>query len=189
MSNLSRRTLVSSAVVLPALAVPALASFSPDHPDAELLRLGVQLEPIGREADAYSAECRAHSQEWEAACIRAGLPRIEWYDWPGGEAKMDEWREHQNKRMALMPPSDHEVDEDGASVKWNGIRDRLYPLTDEILTINPKTVDGLRVQARALALSDPELWSRAEESSSFSDFLSSVFAFLGLDEDGNPIAA
>lgn len=52
MSHLSRRSLVATAGVLPALAVPALASFDLDHPDAELFRLAVQLEAVGREVAA-----------------------------------------------------------------------------------------------------------------------------------------
>jgi hypothetical protein len=104
MSNLSRRTLVSSVAALPALAVPAVASFSSDHPDAELLRLGVQLEEIGRLVDAENAEGHRRYNEWQAACERAGLPDIALLDWPGGEAEIEKWREYTLKRMALCIP-------------------------------------------------------------------------------------
>jgi hypothetical protein len=48
MSKLSRRTLVTTVAALPVLAMPALASdaIGPNHPDAELLRLGVELEAL-----------------------------------------------------------------------------------------------------------------------------------------------
>lgn len=44
-----RRTLLVGASILPVASLPALAS---DNPDAELLRLGAELEPIIRERDA-----------------------------------------------------------------------------------------------------------------------------------------
>jgi hypothetical protein len=72
-SILSRRTLVASAAALPALAVPALASA--DNPDAELLRLGAELEHVEQEWLAR----RALDRKWSAACERArevaGMPR------------------------------------------------------------------------------------------------------------------
>ena len=42
------RTLVTTVAALPVLAMPALASdaIGPNHPDAELLRLGVELEAV-----------------------------------------------------------------------------------------------------------------------------------------------
>jgi hypothetical protein len=51
MPNLSRRHLVTITAALPALAVPAFASdaFGPNHPDAELLRLGAELETVGKD--------------------------------------------------------------------------------------------------------------------------------------------
>jgi hypothetical protein len=102
MTNLSRRTLVTSATALPVLAVPALASFSPDHPDAELLRLAVQLEAVGREVEAETERAVKASEEQEAICERAGLPHIWPSDWPGGFAKTSGWFEYQEKRKALL---------------------------------------------------------------------------------------
>ncbi len=63
MSHLSRRSLVTSAAALPALAVPAAVAeaIGPNHPDAELLRLGVE------------AIDRVQNDKWNAACAAAGL--------------------------------------------------------------------------------------------------------------------
>jgi hypothetical protein len=48
MTTLSRRHLVTTAAVLPALAIPALASeaIGPNHPDAELIALGDELQRL-----------------------------------------------------------------------------------------------------------------------------------------------
>jgi hypothetical protein len=100
MSKLSRRTLVTSAAALPALAVPAFASgaLGPDHPDAELLRLGAKLDPIIRRWAAKRAvEVQWHA-EWEAVCERAGLPRIEF-----GAIPDDDWHAHKEKRWTIRP--------------------------------------------------------------------------------------
>ena len=52
--SISRRSMITSAAALPALAVPAVAA---EHvgADAELLRLGELLEPLEREAAALRA--------------------------------------------------------------------------------------------------------------------------------------
>jgi hypothetical protein len=60
MSNLTRRSLVSSAAALPALAGHALALA--DNPDAELLRLGEQLAVVEREWEAIVVDGRRRSQ-------------------------------------------------------------------------------------------------------------------------------
>jgi hypothetical protein len=48
MSKLYRSTLVTTVAALPVLAMPPLASdaIGPNHPDAELLRLGVELKAL-----------------------------------------------------------------------------------------------------------------------------------------------
>jgi hypothetical protein len=89
MSTLSRRTLVTSAVALPALAVPQLTpeAFGPDHPDAELLPLGLELEQFEREWSLQQTIDAKQFAVWEAACIAAGLPRIEF-----GSVPVEEYR-------------------------------------------------------------------------------------------------
>jgi hypothetical protein len=134
MTNLSRRALVTSGAALPALVVPALASFSPDHPDAELLRFAVQLEAVGQQVEAEN--------ELAANC--------------------DE-------------------------IKLGQLVDRLNPLANEILAMQPTTLDGLRVQARALALRAPDLWDVNQEAER--DFMGAVFTLLGVGRSGKPVTA
>jgi hypothetical protein len=98
MPNLSRRHLVTTAAALPALALPAFASEAngPNHPDAELLRLGTELEAVIVDWHAQRAIDKGERSEWEAACVAAGLPQIEF-----GTIPDDEWRAYQDKRNAI----------------------------------------------------------------------------------------
>ena len=182
MSKLSRRTLVTSAAALPALAVPAFASgaLGPDHPDAELLRLGAKLDPIIRRWAAKRAvEVQWHA-EWEAICERAGLPRIE-----GGTIADDDWHAHQEKRWAIRPAHEEEdeVDERGWSVDWMDILETLDTLTKEIISRKAQTVSGLAVQARAMTVYYSELWDGGRSDDDPQDhrnFIEAVCAFVGI---------
>ncbi|MFY9839853.1 MAG: hypothetical protein WAK55_25960 [Xanthobacteraceae bacterium] len=123
--------------------MPALASFSPDHPDAELLRLGVQLEIVGREVKAED-------------------------------------------ELAANNSYDEEEDENG-DTKMDRLQARLRPIINEIVALQPTTLDGLRVQARALALRAPDLWDTEQEAEQ--DFIGAVFGLLGVGQNGKPITA
>src|ERR1700676_90836 len=148
--NLSRRHLVTTAAALPALAIPAIADPNGSNPDAELLRLGAELEAVIVDWHAQRTLDRTERDEWEAACVAAGLPRIEF-----GSIPDDEYHAYQDKRSAI---EDHhawlsaDCDEQGASIAWNEIGDREYPLIDAIMAIKPRTLAGLAVIARAFTM-------------------------------------
>ena len=70
MSKLSRRHLVTTAAALPALAIPAIADPNGPNPDAELLRLGAELDAIiveWRAQRAIDQKQRRHGCSVEAA--------------------------------------------------------------------------------------------------------------------------
>jgi hypothetical protein len=187
MSKLSRRTMVAGTAALPALAVPAVASFSPDHPDAELLRLGVQLETIGRDHEALTAVDHKRSDEWEAICERAGLPNVKYSDWSGSK---DEYAAYHEKRSALMPHYTDEEEDENGKMNWDRLCDRLDPLVDEILGLRATTVAGLKVQARAVGLAVPWIFQEEDGGSNAEmDFIRAVFTFLDVDERGKCDAA
>jgi hypothetical protein len=96
MPNLSRRHLVTTAAALPALALPALASeaIGPNHPDAELLRLGVELEVVVVEWHTQRAIDREDSAVRQAASDAAGLPDIPYDSLPD-----EEYRAYQDIAM------------------------------------------------------------------------------------------
>ena len=184
MSTLSRRHLVTTAATLPALAVPAFASeaIGPDHPDAELLRLGVELESLIVD---WHAQQEIDRQEWadvDAALEAAGLPDID-----RGSLPDDEYRAYQMKRATatdsiLINSSD--LDENGLSIAWTGIHGRQYPLIDTIMAIKPHTLAGLAVVARAFTLHHAEQWEPAvaddDEGLHHRAFMEAVCAFAGV---------
>ena len=82
----------------------------------------------------------------------------------------DEYREYENKRFNLrVKEEEEEVDEHGASVVWNSIHDRLFPLCEDILSRKAKTSAGFAVQARAMSVHHAEEWDTIgdEENRSF----------------------
>jgi hypothetical protein len=182
MPNLSRRHVVSIAAVLPALAVPALASdaIGPNHPDAELLRLGAELEAVIVDWHAQRSIDQAERDSREKACIRAGLPRIEF-----GSIPDDEWRAYEDKRDAvtgLIHRAGGHVNEDGEEVDvWDEILGGMWPLIDAIMAIKPHTLAGLAVMARAFTLHHAEQWEPdADDGLHHRAFMETVCAFAGV---------
>ena len=174
--NLSRRAILAGAAAVPALALPAEAA---DNPDAELLALGSQLEPIIREWVAKRASDRRERAAWHAACERAGFPQIAF-----GSVPDDEWRAYQDKRVHIRPDDEEEeeLEEDGASVVCNSIHERLEPLVEEILSRKARTVAGLAVQARAMSAWHSELWDEKIYGKNNDDrvFIEAVCSFAGV---------
>jgi hypothetical protein len=180
-ANLNRRTLVTGAAALPALTVSVVASevIGPNHPDADLLRLGAELEPVIDEWLALCAIGERRQAAWEAACIAAGLPRREIDSFSDD----DEWREYEHKRSNTRADNEEEdeVDEHGASVVWNRHFERRNPLVQDILSRKSKTVAGLAVQARAMTLYYSELWDDPHDGTAdYRKFIEAVCAFAGV---------
>lgn len=175
----------SSAAIaaLPALAAPAQASdaIGPDHPDAELLRLGALLEQVEREWSAQLAFDRKSRDAWEAACISAGLPRVEPDSMPDEEF-FEYTRKRDLVRTQYSDAEENDLDECGASTSWNDIQNRLFPLAEEILPLRPITAAGLAVQARAAVLAAAELWDKGVTSDNDHEklFMEAACAFLGV---------
>jgi hypothetical protein len=137
--SISRRSLVTTAAALPALAASALAAGDPCG-DAELLRLGELLEPIERD------------QRQELALDDAARR---------GERD----------------------DDDPDSVRWDALNSRAFPLVNRILAHKAETVAGLRVQTRALQLTNNDLWyplPGLDDSDRIPGYFRSVCNVLGL---------
>jgi hypothetical protein len=183
-ANLSRRAIMSGAAALPALAMPPVASAMSaemgDNPDAELLALGTELDSIVAEWLALRETEISRWDAHEAACIRAGLPRIE-----HGSVPDDEWRAHLDKRakvrMEYSEEEDAEHDEHGTNLVWESFHDRQHELCDELYTYKPLTSAGLAVQARAFTLDYSEFWvDEYEADDNRRIFVELVCAFLGV---------
>jgi hypothetical protein len=180
MSNLSRRTIVASAAALPALAVPAVASFNPDHPDAELLRLGVRLEAAGRHRDALEVRIDRSIAEHKAACVRAGIPtKLEWPEAAAQGMSEKEWWDHHDKQMTARNAIPYSRDWVAVCDEHDAVMDQVNLLADEILDLTATTVDGLRVQARALDWTLPD-WPRLGSDEYGEKLIHAVFGFVGV---------
>jgi hypothetical protein len=152
MSELSRRALVTSTATLPALAMPSLASAA-NNPDAELLRLGTELEAVEQTWLKQTAVDDACGAAYEAACIHAGLPRIAFPETADEEGRQS-WLAYQKKRQSIPYPGDEE-----AESTWEEIQDRMFGLIDEIFSRKPSTVAGITVLVRAAVMDSTELWA------------------------------
>jgi hypothetical protein len=173
----------SAIATLPALTSPAQASdaIGPDHPDAELLRLGALFEQVEREWAAQSAVDRKSSDAWEAACISAGLPRVEPDSMPDEEF-FEYTRKRGLVRTQYSAAEENDVNECGASTGWDDIQDRLFTLAAAILPRRAVTAAGFAVQARAVVFAAAELWDRGviPEDSHEKLFIEAACAFLGI---------
>ena len=188
MSKLSRRALVTSAATLPALAVPAFAAdvIGPNHPDAELLRLGAELDHIIAEWHAQRAIDKANCDLRDAACETAGLSDIEFGTMPD-----DEWLAYKEKRLAVRRACVNSGDDVNV---WDDIHGRMWPMIDAIIERKAQTLAGFAVQARAISLSYSELWDGGEgEGNHYRPFIEAACAFAGVVpvplDNAAPVAA
>jgi hypothetical protein len=139
-----------------AAAHPALAyRIGPNHPDAELLRLGVELEALIVDWHAQQAVDRKEWADIDAALEAAGLPDIE-----RGSLPDDDYRAYRLKRADATDAilRDRRGPDYGVSIAWTNIHDRQDPLIDAIMAIKPRTLAGLAVVARAFTLHHAEQW-------------------------------
>jgi hypothetical protein len=184
MPNLSRRHLVTTAAALPALAVPAFAADAtgPNHPDAELLRLGVELEALIVDWHAQQAIDRKEWADVDVALEAAGLPDIE-----RGSLPDDEYRAYQLKRAAATDSIFDDWrgrrgrDENGVLIAWRDLHNRENPLIEAIMAIKPRTLAGLGVVARAFTLHHAEQWEHDyDEGLHHREFMEAVCAIAGV---------
>jgi len=167
-STLSRRAIVAGAAALPAAAV-LLPALSADN-DAELLRLGAELDAVIIEWHAQRAIDEQERAAHEAACDAAGLPKIEF-----GSVPDEEWRAHNDKRTALYQSDDPELE------RWDRIHGKIWPLIDAIMALKATTTAGLAVQARTVSLYFAELWKNETDwEDHHRQFIESVCAFAGV---------
>lgn len=163
----------ATAIGGPAL-VPSLAEAA-SGADAELLQLGAELEVIVTEWHAQRAIDKAGTGTWEEACIRAGLPRIEF-----GSIPNEEWRAYQDKRGAINDRHAR-ANADGADEAWGDIQDRMWPMIDDILECRAQTVAGFTVQVRAVSLLHAELWDGGpSDGDDYRPFIDAACTFAGV---------
>jgi hypothetical protein len=177
-STLTRRALVASTAAVPAAAALSLPAVA-DTADAELFRLGVALDRIEQDWIAQAEIDVKRNAQWEAACEAAGLPRLDFEDFPS----RDEYLAYHDKRWSLHTEEylkEQERAKLGEPDVWDKINDRLSPLVDEILSLKAATPAGLAVQAKATVYSASDLWDGQIEDTHKLLFIEAACAFCNI---------
>jgi hypothetical protein len=180
-TKLSRRTAIASlALTAAATALPARALGTGEDP--ELLALGAELEGVIGEWKKQTVLDREERALWEAACERAGLPRVDFED--KGTMTTDEWHAYMYKRLAIRAPNHIEdpCNDDGESIAWNDLHSRMWPLIEDILEHRPRTVAGLVIMARAMSLECSSTWNSTSDPTAVNEqaFIEAVCNFCGV---------
>jgi hypothetical protein len=158
LESASRRSVVKSAgAALAALAVPATALASPG--DAELLELGRQFEADIPRWRALCERSERNRQRFREAMFRATGT----WDIPGARYIEVDGRFVENGRARPYFEANDRISRnfdwgDPTEKEWDDLRERMQPLAEKILQVQPTTVAGLGVQARALAYLYSEWW-------------------------------
>lgn len=177
----TRRAMLAGAAVA-SVAMPALSVAVAETGDHELLTLGPTLDRLETDWLAQSLVEAGETAIWEAACIKAGLPRIKIdYDAPAHEK--EEYHARCDARAKIsdqLPERNGEVDEHGCSIFWNEYLDRMSPLVNEILSHDATTLAGMILQTRASMLDNSSWWTapRFEGTDQDRAFFESLCSFL-----------
>jgi hypothetical protein len=185
----SRRALVIGLAAAATPMVPALANALSEAPaspdaDAELLSLKPEFDDAFSEwVRQFTKDCLDH-RELERLHLakfgfeRDGAPELDWDD-PVYVAYDREFRhlihEHHSGRSKDELELGH----------WDRLNDKINPLAGEILSYTASTLDGLRLQTRALLIYENEIWNpahwdAAEPEGAMCDFFASLCGVLGV---------
>jgi hypothetical protein len=176
MSQPNRRNALALVATLPALAAPAAVA-AMGSPDAELLRLGEQLDQVIKDYNAQQLKDRPGRELFEAKVEQVtGVARH------NAPASWDEESPaavaYYEARSAIARADHSDTDEE---CPWTPIHGRLYPIVDAILSRSAHSLAGLAVQARAAVMAAAEIWDApGEETERERLFIESVCAFVGV---------
>jgi hypothetical protein len=175
MSMLNRRNALALVATLPALAAPAAVA-AMGSPDAELLRLGEQLDRVIADYNAQQLKDRLRRELFEAKVeLVTGIPLR---NAPAIADESPAAVAYYDARGALAKADDSDTDEESP---WTPIHDRLYPIVDAILSRRAQTIAGLAVQARAIVMGHADIWDALDEDTERERlFIESVCAFVGV---------
>jgi hypothetical protein len=190
----SRRALLAGAPAVAAVALAAgtaanglaIVATSPSG-DAELLALKPEFDRIFDTWLAKKLSEHANQREYVANHVRVfgfppeDAPAIDWDD--AEYVTYDAtWKQKYDEELRTTGDArDPNLDD------WDEIHEVLFPLADEVLSHTATTVDGLRLQTRALISAyDSETWSPLgwnddePENPRLRDFVQSVCNVLGI---------
>jgi hypothetical protein len=150
-NRLSRRTALAGiagiaaagAAVLPAAA----GALTGEHPDAELLSLAPQFDPVFEEWRALKVASNLDYKEFEAELVRrTGLTRAQAPECFPDREKMEEHPYFGEIERIRADGIANRVGSD----QWDTLTWELNPLADEILKFRATTREGLALQVKAV---------------------------------------
>jgi hypothetical protein len=184
MSQATRSNTTSRRALLAGLAGTTAAGITPaiagatNGDDAELVALAYRFDPLFDDWVCQKKASQAIHDEFNerlqraTGLTRAEAPEIDWND--------PAWIAY-DQTMTQISRAPDRVHWDEAA--WVRLRDELYPLANEILSFEAKTLAGIRLQVRALmAAYDDETWASDDDgpAHAMGNFIQSVCAFTGV---------
>jgi hypothetical protein len=167
------------------VATPALAnalSEAPTSPDAdaELLSLKPEFDDVFSEWVRQKTIDLVEEQEWVRVHLakfgfaRDDAPEPDWED-PEYAAYNRDLRQLINEFYSGMS------EDEGNLGHWDRLNDKLNPVAEKILSYKASTLDGLRLQTRALIIYNNEIWDReTDEPDEACGFFASLCGVLGV---------
>jgi hypothetical protein len=153
-------------------------SWGCDNPDAGLIQLGAKLDVLERERAAIISAGEREWAEIEAEAerrtgiARRNAPDLSPADDPNG------WWSVVDKICHERNADDE--DENG-DTKWGRFYDRLSSIMGAILSQQATTLEGLKIQARAVAIAASDLWDGEPDNTHEMRFIGSACAFFGMN--------
>jgi hypothetical protein len=178
-TTLSRRRLLASIPALAATTAPVAATALSGLPmgDAALLVLGEKLKPLAAEIMAARAIDRQRMDEFNAKLAALGLkPEEEYQD--EDAYNHERWRLCDENKALLhdREPADHR--------EWDELHSELFAQLDDILDIQPTTLEGFTIQVLAIVAAHGELFcdedADSEIASGITAFFCNMCRFVGV---------
>jgi hypothetical protein len=172
----NQKAFLQTIVYPPAVALPAVAAAGAD---AELLRLGKQLDPLIQEYLAMRAAEEADHEELDSEVEK--LTGVSSEDAPSRRmADVDEAAARYYTIRSTVIETRARCDADPDLSRWVNFDGGLWPITDNIMRLRARTLAGLAVQARAFTGARQEIWSDGVCGPEVFEFAEAVCAFLGV---------
>jgi hypothetical protein len=177
-TTLSRRRLLAGVPAVAAAGVPsvatALGGFATGG-DAELIALGRELAPLVAEVNAARAIDRTGQSEFEARLAALGLKNEKDYD-NADAYNQERWRLCRENKALL-----HE-DRIERHRPWDDMLEELFALRDDILDIQPTTLEGFAVQVLVVVTAYDDLCDEDSDSEppALPEFYRNMCGFVGV---------
>jgi hypothetical protein len=142
----------------------------------ELRVIGVELDRVGQRWLELRAQDREAYAAWNRECEARGLPRLDFESVPHEQSL-----QRAQERNAVPKPG---ITADEA---WDNLHFELLELTERALVLRPRTLAGVAVQLRAIALIQNEMWTDAGLDASEHDpcrvFIENLAVFLKIEPE------